>query len=281
MDAFLPSQPESYKKLIKRSLILYRASFSKVVLLTFLLSITVFIPRLISDTVGQEIFINLPPLSPHRLWMIAISLASLLFFIAILWHIHCVIRGVHEPLIEDFYVGMKKTLYVFVAAILLSAILFIAMALIYGLIILLNQYHVLFASNAFGVVLTVIAIIGQTILTLYVFTLFFFYVPLIAIENKGIFTSLERSILLVWNHWWRTFSVQMTPWFYYFILLIIFRFVLNINIHIYFLEYGSHPIWTTFLHIILFALFIPWVAALLLIQLNDLELRRELAHKPR
>ena len=59
MDTILPSQPSTYRQLIKHSFLLYRASFSKVIFLCCLFSVTVFIPRLLSDAIGQDIFLNL------------------------------------------------------------------------------------------------------------------------------------------------------------------------------------------------------------------------------
>ncbi len=93
MDTLLPTQPSSYKELIKNSLKLYRASFSRIIILSFFLSLVVFIPQLLSDIIGQDIFSNLPPFSPHRLWFLVVNLIGITFFIGMLWRMHCVIRG--------------------------------------------------------------------------------------------------------------------------------------------------------------------------------------------
>jgi hypothetical protein len=279
METLLPSQPESYKQLIRRSFLLYRKSFSKIILLSFLLSVVVFIPRLLSNIIGQDIFANISPFSPHRLWLVVIDLVSLTCFIGILWHMHCVVVRLHEPLVEDFLVGIKKVIYVFIAAIIQSTIVFAVVMLIYGIQILLHEHHLLFGKNLLGILFTVFVFFSQLAIIVYVSTLFCFFIPIIAIENKGIITSLERSVSLVWNHWWRTFSVQLTPWFSYLILLLIIKYVFRLNIHIYFMEYDSHSNWITCLYIILFTLFIPWAASLMIIQLKDLELRKKLTQK--
>ncbi|RDI46545.1 DUF7847 domain-containing protein [Aquicella lusitana] len=277
MDTMLPSQPESYRPLINRSFRLYRASFSKVIWPALILSIVIFIPRLISVIVGQDILATLPAFSPYRLWQILINLVALMLFIAIMWHMYCEARGLHEPLVEDIGKGIRKAVSVFIATIIQSAILFGIAAIMLGIQILLHQYNLLFANNWVGIIATSIAFIGQFVLLLYVSVLFIFLVPLIAIEDKGILVALERSVLLAWNHWWRVFSVQLTPWISYIILLFLIRFGLGINIHIFFLQDVPHTIWTSLLHLLIFALFIPWVAALLLVQIKDLELRHELA----
>lgn len=277
METILSSQPASYWPLIGRSFKLYRASFSKIILPTFLLALIVFIPRIISDIIGQDLFMNLDPLSPYRLWLPLLNLFGLIFFIAIIWHMHCVIRKVHEPLIQDFEMGLRKVLYVFLATLIQSFLISTVAIIFLGIQILLYQHHVIFDKNLSSIVITFAIFFIQLTLIVYIWTLFIFLLPLIATENQGIITSLERSASFVWNHWWRVFSVQITPWICYLFLLIVIRFLLNINVHIYFMEYTSHSAWETLLNFIFFMLFIPWVAALMLVQLRDLELRKKLA----
>lgn len=281
MESFLPSQPLSYQQLLWKSLILYRTGFNKIILLSALLSVIIFIPRLMADVIGQDVFVNLQPLSPERLWLMAIDIAALIFFIAILWHMFCVMRNKHEPFIEDFSIGLKKVWYVFIAGIIQSAILFAFGLIVYALLMLLHSMHLLFINSLWGIILTTFVFMGQFILLLYVSTLFVFLIPLIAIENKGILSALEKSIALAWNHWWRVFSLQITPWIGYIVLLIVLKYIINIDIHIYFTHKSHYAIWTSIFNMALFTLFIPWIAALLLIQLKDLEIRKQLAAKSR
>lgn len=281
MESFLPSTTQSNRQLLWQSLVLYRVAFLKVIIFSALLSIVTFIPRLIADAIGQDIFVNLAPLSYHRLWFLVIDLTSFIFFIAILWHMFCTMRGKHEPFIEDFSVGLKELAYVFIAALLQSALVFAFGLIVYGLLILLHHLQLLFINSLLGIILTTAIFLGQFILLLYVSTLFIFLIPIIAIEKKDILIALEKSITLVWNHWWRVFSVQITPWIFYTLLLIVLKYVINIDIHIYFTPKENDALWTTIINIALFALFVPWVAALLLMQLKDLELRKKLVPKRR
>lgn len=276
MDTLLPSHPSSYRHLIKRSLRLYRISFKSIILLSFLLSLTAFIPRLFSYVIGQDIFLNLSPFSPYRLWLIAIEIICLIFFIGIIWRMHCFIINKHEPLAEDLIIGLKKVWYVLIAAILQSGIVFAVTVILFGLQIVMQTNGLLFHPDWFSILLTLSVFIGQLILILYFSTLFIFLVPLITIENKGILSALKRSAFLVWNHWWRVFSVQITPWLTLFFLLALIRFVLRIDIHIYFVGQGAYSLWISLFQLIIFAFYVPWVAALLLVQLKDLELRKHL-----
>lgn len=281
MRKLLPSKPENYWGIIKRSLRLYRVSIAQVFSLSLLLSILAFLPRFISIFMGHDVFLNFTLFDPQRLWIILLNIVCMLVFIAMLWRIHCIIVGIHEPFLQDFRIGLKKVLYVFIANIIASFIIVTITMTLYGLEFLLVQYHLLFAVNTTSALITLIVFSGQLILTVYLLTLFVFLLPLIAIENEHIFTSIKRSVLLVWNHWWRTFSVQITPWLSYLILLVIIKFLLNVQIHIYFTRLDVQNIWPSILHVLLFAFFIPWVGAILLVQLNDLELRNEHALKKR
>ena len=189
---------------------------------------------------------------------------------------HCVTLRKHEPLIEDVKMGVKKAFYVFIASIIQSTIIFSCTAVIFGLQILLFQYNLLFSQHLLGMLFTIFIFAFQMAVIFYLFTLFIFLAPLIATENKGILSSLGKSVSLGWNHWWRVFSVQITPWLTYIIFLLLARYILNIDIHIYFIERGHHSMWSTLFNMIAFLFFIPWVASLLLTQLHDLELRKKI-----
>lgn len=279
MEMLLPYQPESNSRLLKYSFVLYAASFKRVFWLALLLAIITFIPRLLSTAIGQDIFFNIQPFSPYRLWLFLVNVIGLMFFIAILWNMHCITRDVVEPFIEDFVVGLKKVFYVLVATVIQFGVIFIVTALVYGIQIFLHRHNVLFSNSILGIILTFCVLFLPAILILYVETLFVFLVPIIAIENKGIIGAIERSIYLAWNHWWRVFSLQLTPWLCFLIVLFILRYALKLDIHIYFIEYGPHPLWASIVQLIIFALFVPWVAALLIVQIRDLELRKHITQK--
>lgn len=277
MDTILPSHPENYKKLIKRSFRLYRLSFTKVIFLAFLLALTVFIPRLFSHLIGQDIFLNLPPLSPHRLWLVLINVAALIFLIAILWRLHCIIHKINEPLADDFRKGIQKLVYVLLTGLIESIIIFAVVLIIYGIQLLVVQKDLLFNYQTISMIITCSVFILELAAIIYISTLFYFLVPLIAVEDIGVMKAIERSVLLVWGNWWRVFAVQVTPWICYLVALVFIRFILQINIHIYFFDQSTHTIWATLLHLALFTLFTPWVTALIMVQLKDLELRKKIA----
>lgn len=277
MDALLSSRPNEYHKIIKRSLKLYHLSFSKIILLSLLLSIMVFMPSIYFLITGKALYNTYSLHDLRQLWLLVLNLIALLLFIGIIWHMNCVMHKKHEPLIQDIAVGLKKMVYALIATLLQSCIVFACTMIIFGLQILLFQHQLLFVNHLIGIILTGIVFIVQLVLVAYIATLFIFLIPLIAVENKGILGALERSSKLVWNHWWRVFSVQITPWICYAFLLVIIKYVLGINTYLYYFASSRiNEVGTVMIDFFIFALFIPWVAALLLIQLRDLEIREKL-----
>jgi hypothetical protein len=279
METLIPATPAPHRELLKRSFTLYRASFRRVFLLALLLSLAVFAPRLIAYFIGKKFFTDLAPFSPQRLWFILIELISMLLMVGIFWHINGVLHQHKERLMADVRVGIRKVLWVFIATIIHSAIVLTVASLIYILLIFLFEYRLISIESTGTLLFSILIFFGQFLLLLYVTTLFIFLVPLIAIENKGIFPAIEKSVSLVWNHWWRVFSLQIIPWISYLALLIVLRYIFLINIHIYFVEEGNLYLPVIILHIFIFALFVPWVAAVNLLQLKDLEQRKVLTHK--
>lgn len=276
MDAILPSQPSSYKQIIKSSFRLYGLSISHCILLSLALSIMIFIPRFIFVIIGEDLFRGMPIFSMQRLWIIAINLFCLTFFIGIIWRMNCVLLGKHEPIIEDIGVGIKKLIYVVLAVIIQSSIVLAVYMIGMSVQLLLSKHHLLLSGDLYGTIIAFVYFTGQFILILYISTLFIFLMPLIAVENKGVIGALIRSISLVWNHWWRVFSVQITPWIIYTLILLVIRYALNIDIHIYFSEVVEKSLWPAIMHAIIFAIYIPLSAATLLVQLKDLELRKKI-----
>lgn len=279
MEHILPDRPLNYRQLIKASLILYKVSFVRILILSFLLSFTVFIPRILSIAIGEDLFFSLTPTGWYRVWLACIQVVSIIFFIGILWRMHCILINKKEPLVEDFSIAIHKIISVLVAGVIQSVILLLVALVIYFFQLLLHKEGLLFNNNLISTILTTLVFLLPFLFILYTVALFTFLIPLIAIENRNVFAAVRKSVLLAWNHWWRIFTVQATPWLTYLFVLILVRFAMNINIHIYYMDANPHHLLPTIINLILFTCFIPWVAALLLVQLNDLEIRNRLLPK--
>ncbi len=268
-------QPESTSRILSRSLELYRRTFFHVFPLALILAIIAFIPRLITLMSGQDLLTTLPNLSLHKIWLFLLDVVCLIIMLAILWCMQSLTSGTKETFKIDFQVALKKFPLIIVAAIIQSLIFMSIMLVTYGFYIILLQYHLLFQTNIYAVFLLSLPMTIAWILYLYAFYLFYFYLPLILTENAGIISSLVRSAKLVWGNWWRTFRAQVTPWISYLIVLILVKYIGHVNLHIYFIKVNTLSLSATALHIFIFALFLPWFASTLLVQLRDLELRKK------
>ena len=260
MKISLSTHPEKNNFLLIRSLKLYRYSIQNVFFLSLLISLFLFLPQLVIQQNYQQ------------LWLLLTNLSILILFTALLWRIRCVVTDAHEKIRDDIKIALKKFPYILVATLLLTAFLFIFNFLIMGIIYLIATYN----DPANAIVITWkdtlfadILIALQTILVSYLCVAVYFYLPIIVIEHEGILPSLKKSIRLVWKNWWRTFTVQITPWIAYVICLFLLKYAIesliprNLTLSVFMCS-----------EIILFAFFIPWIASLLMIQLHDLELRK-------
>lgn len=113
----------------------------------------------------------------------------------------------------------------------------------------------------------VIGMLGSVVFILpgiFLFVLLIFYLPLIVIDNESIFGSISRSAQLVWGNWWRTFIVILVPAI---VMAIPNFFVTQFNL-----------VTRVFIEMVWLTLFLPWMNAVILAQLNNLKLRYAEAH---
>lgn len=272
----IAKKPLNFWQIISMSFKLYRADFPALFLLGILLSATAFVPRFIALLVDNDIFAGLPTWSFHKGWLVLIDLVCLIFFTAMLWRMQDVLKNIKESFLDDFKTAIRK-----LPQILLAVIIQTALAIIISLTIAVF-FHFLHGSsenlqpNSTTVLLTLFVFIFHTCIILYIFTLFIFYLPLIVTEERTAWEAIKRSAYLVWHFWWRTFILQLTPWVFYAVFLIVLRNIFNLSIHIYLMPSQTPPTFIgVFIQFISFALFCPLFAAILLTQLHDLELRKK------
>ncbi len=268
--------PESYPQLIKRGLTLYRKAFRHVILFALLTAIAVFLPRLI-NLIWQYNFFAINTSHPYlnRVCQLVFTLIDLTFFTAILWRLQCRMVGIKDTLLKDFITACKKLPRIFIAGLIQSFCLYLIslVGVVILLILLPGNLQDVSELDHLALFLTITLF---TVVIFYVFYLFYFYLPLILTESRSILGALKRSVILVHGNFWRTLIFQATPWLTYLILLVVLRSVFHIDLHIYFIEIKNVTLSSTSLHILIFTLFVPWVAINLLIQVHDLELRKGL-----
>jgi hypothetical protein len=274
------THPESTFQLLGRSWSLYCHTFWKVFFLSLVLSTIAFIPRIIALLAGRDVMAELPWLSPHQLWVFLIYIIDLTIFVAILWRLQCVTTDAHESLNQDIRVAVRKVPLILVAALTQFLMFLVVSLTAIGINYYSAQHHTIENANILGIFLLGLPAVFQMIFSIYIFYLFYFYLPIILTENQGAFAALSRSAKLVWGKWWKAFWPITLPWIAYFCVLIAFvKF--GFSMHIYFFKVNNLTPAGTLLHILTFAVFIPWFAATALVVLRDLELRQKPQKKPR
>lgn len=269
----IATRPESVIQILSRSLTLYRMSFFRVFILALLVSIVVFLPRMLLLFANIDIFVNISQFNPASLWLILTYVTSLFFCIGILWRLHCVMTQTKESLFDDVKVAIKK-LPLIVAAAILQSLLFALMNITLGIYFQNIAVSNLTSESGYYIfILSMCVLTFHVALMIYIYFLLIMYIPLILTENQGIIAAFKKSAMLVWNNWWHTFIVFMIPWLCYVVLLMLLRGIFKIPFHVYFIT-EAPSFWTTCLHILIFSLFIPWTAAVFLLQLRDLERRK-------
>ena len=275
MPNMLAVKPQTYSQIVKQSLTVYRLSFAHVYWVSLILSFVVFIPRFIVTFIDPNYFNNLTTFRPQQMWFFLIEVLGVFLFVVLLWRMYSVLVGRNDKLREDLKIAFTK-IWLIIGAVLLQLIIFlITAAIIYcfyrlifkDLSLLRSSYH------------AAIALVGVTIYLLiecYLIFLFIFYLLLIVIEDKGILSALKKSAKLVWGLWWRNFWILMTPLIFYMILLMIVRYLLFVDLPIYLIDSTPSSKLISIFYMFLFSLFIPWNAAIFIIQMRDLERRKKL-----
>ena len=176
-----------------------------------------------------------------------IWLVSIILYNAILSRVGEVARGGDGVMYDALIVGIRKTLPVFIAAILYT------LAISIGFMLLVIP----------GLILMI--------------TLLFFQV-LIVVENEGIIASLKQSHRLVWGNYWRTTAVILVPFFIMYALIMVVAFAAGFLGAVTSPEMMEGPAYTTFgLFDVLMAsvsvLMVPLMDAIFVAHVNDLKLR--------
>jgi hypothetical protein len=277
---FTPSKtPETYSALFKRSFLLYRYVLKSTLIFAILVATILYLPQLIADAAGQGAAVTSMTQNREVILNIAMYVSFLWFLAAILWCINCIERKKHKNFIDDIEMAGKRILYVLGAAILIFLIGSVAGFISYLLYTIFNYLDLYSYNKYISACLWFIVLGAQVGFSVCVAMLFYFYFPLIVIENDGIFLALKTSVNLVRGRIWRTLCLQLTPWVFYFLTILIIKVVFQINLHIYFLPSDQPTLYITVLNILLLAFFIPWGSAMTLVQLRDLELRKAAASK--
>jgi hypothetical protein len=247
--------PQSIGKVLDNMFRLYGTTFWKVIWISAGAALIANLPSLLMPPMPTDDPEATMAAMRQFLWILPLSmLATLYSYAAILHRMHAVATGANANLGTALRIGLIKLFPLLIASILYL------LALAVGLVLLVVP----------GILLG---------LSLY------FYLPLIVVDNKGVLAALKSSHRLVWGNWWRTATVVAVPMFIIMAFYGILGLVAGITgVGIAVSGGGEAEVQRSLetytliseLAATLFSAFIgPLFAALLLVQLHDLELRRE------
>lgn len=246
----LPSQPVSIAKILDASIKLYIASFPKLIGFFLIMAACYIASGLVSaqlvnvqadnSVANPEALLTLLPL--YIGLIIILSLATLVFYAAMVYRMDNVANGREDTFMEALQLGLKK----FPA--MLMAITIFTIAMMGGLVLLVIPGIILMVSMGF-------------------------YIYFIVIESLGGYAAIRASHALVWGDWWRTTAVFMAPGIA--VTILYFTLVMLATFLGKGLTAGSNV--TGFAEIIanvLSAFITPYFFTLGYVQFNDLKLRK-------
>jgi hypothetical protein len=146
---------------------------------------------------------------------------------------------------------------------LIMLALFIVAGLVFGLI----YFVISLVSNHSGYTPLLMMTALMIAIGIFLGVLMFFFNLFILFGNAKIIQSIKESIKLVWGNWWRTFGVILVPVIVIFIAIQIMNFLVG-------LVMPKVGIANNITNLCVLTLLYPWFNSLILVQFNDLKLRR-------
>lgn len=240
----LPDAPLSISQIFMTGTRLWKPVFKNVFPLVFIAFIIFILPYFILPELNS---LDIAVRGNKWFSMGIISLfywvISVIFYTAVYHHVFRFLQGDTEKFAASIWIGIKK--------------------------LLLMTFAILLAAVLTGLGYVALAIPG-----IYLTVVFAIYLPLIITENLNPFNALKDSIELIWTHWWRTAIIIGIPSFLFMLV--------NVMIEVYAARWLTvpHPLGGEILlfnHLSKFILaifYFPFFVTLVLIQINDLKLRK-------
>lgn len=241
-------KPLAFNEIVKSGIEFYKDTFKEVwylvlinmVLFAIIFSVlNYFVPAI--PTMATSATTPVPTLSSMQIvtmWVcdILIFLVSAFFFSLIMHRMYTLGKGEMQATLKDSFNAVSKKYLILAAVIFLFFLAFIVASL-----------ALLIPGIVVGIFLA-------------------FCVPLVLFDNKKIFTAFKESALLVWGNWWRTFAVVFP--------VTIGLLLLNLLMQFLFGMVFRNLLFLSLVNAVVMTLFQSLVYAFLLVQFNDLKLRK-------
>ncbi len=245
-------EPQTIGKVLDNAFRLYKASFKKVVLFSFLYAFIVSTPEIIFSLVASEVPEFGATTDPVYWILFAITLIiGIVFYNGFFFRMHSVATDEECSNATALNVGLRKLLPIIVATV------FYMIALILGMVLLIIPGVILMVS-------------------------LFLYSALIIVDDEKTFTSLKMSHNLVWKNWWRTTIVFFVPVIVMVVFSIAIGAIVLLGVGMMMGTFSDDaPAFQAIILIsvigntIIYTLTMPLLASVMLVQTNDLKLRKQ------
>lgn len=241
------TQPLSTGKLLDNTMQLYRSSFTKSLPFVIIIALLTSMPNpWMAHSLGADDQLVQDPFALLKGVNIAASfiivLVNLVLYIAVIHVIAAVMNNSYQNIASSLIIGLRKFIPILIASIVY------VIALVSGTLLLIIP----------GVILSMSLI---------------FFMPLMVVDNQGIIESLTSSHRLVWGEWWRTSTVLTIPVLFYCIFLIL-MLILSLSLSSVEEVLSGTSLFSATGNILLNILLLPFFLSIVLVQLNDLKLRK-------
>lgn len=246
----LASQPQSIGKVLDNAFRLFVSCFKSVALLALIAVLAAVLPAMFMQqaVTGDPASISGTGMGMFFTVYLIGMLISLVLYNALFYKVNSIARDNPVGYGQAVGVGLRKLLPV------IAAVLLYILAVMVGSILLLVPGIILMLSLVF-------------------------YMPLIVCDNQGPITALKTSHRLVWGNWWRTMTVFLAPAFIYLVIYMTAGIVVGIMAGVSVSSgdadiIDSANLYMNLLTIIVSIFAYPFFAALFIVQIHDLKLRK-------
>jgi hypothetical protein len=246
----LASQPQSIGKVLDNAFKLFAGCFKSVAPLALIAALAAVLPAMFmqQSVTGDPASVSGTGMGMFFTIYLVGILISLMLYNALFYKVHSISRNEAVDYGQAVGVGLRKLFPV------IGAVLLYILAVIVGSILLIVP----------GIILMLSLI---------------FYMPLIVCDNQGPIAALKTSHRLVWGNWWRTMTVFMAPAFIYLVIYMAAGMVVGIMAGVSVSSgeadiVSSMNLYMNLLTIIVSIFGYPFFAALIVVQINDLKLRK-------
>ncbi len=252
----LSQQPLTIKQVLLQSYVLFKVSLYKMPVLLALFFVWLALPYLVASFVNTGLTDLL-----HNFFAVKVFILMLIYFIGIFWiyaAFYCQLNFMMQHDADNM-----NNLTDCPAGTAADCLYFV----LKKLPVLMIAFVLAIIANVFGwVLLLVPGVYLMVVITL--------YYPLIVIDDLGPLKGFEYAVNLVRGNWWRSALVMVVPPLLSSLLVLVCNNIIFLIVHLLHLPVAKTIIANICVQLFLGTLFLPMSAAVNLMQIHNLKLRK-------